>query len=189
MQSGFPEFLSLHTDFSRWKPTISTNYSLFGELLFSRKPKSASPERGTAIGGGGVLVESFAWCAGFHGSTPQSSLRLASSPIGEPIIHKGEPEQASPLGEGNQRSWWRGSCGIFCLMCKFSRKYTPQSSLRLASSAQGTPYGCPKGEPIVKGSLILYITPKTDNFSPQCGLRFALQKDRGISWRFPVIFS
>ena len=29
MQSGFPEFLSLHTDFSRWKPTISTNYSLF----------------------------------------------------------------------------------------------------------------------------------------------------------------
>ncbi|WP_370772103.1 hypothetical protein [Ruminococcus callidus] len=58
-----------------------------------------------------------------------------------------------------------------------------------ASSAQGTPYGCPKGEPIAKGSLILYITPKTDIFSPQCGLRFALQKDRGISWRFPVIFS
>ena len=27
---------------------------------------------------------------------------------------------------------------------------TPQSSLRLASSAQGTPFGCPKGEPIHK---------------------------------------
>ncbi|ERJ96372.1 hypothetical protein RUMCAL_01268 [Ruminococcus callidus ATCC 27760] len=58
---------------------------------------------------------------------------------------------------------------------------TPQSSLWLASF--------PKGKPIAKGSLILYITPKTDIFSPQCGLRFALQKDRGISWRFPVIFS
>ena len=27
---------------------------------------------------------------------------------------------------------------------------TPQSSLRLASSAQGTPFGCPKGEPYIQ---------------------------------------
>ena len=47
--------------------------------------------------GGGVLVESFAWCVRCHGSTPQSSLRLpaqhkarpAGALSGEPIYQKG----------------------------------------------------------------------------------------------------
>ena len=49
----------------------------------------------------GFFVESFAWCKRVYGSTPQSSLRLASSP-------KGEPKKASPLGEGNRRQTVEG---------------------------------------------------------------------------------
>ena len=92
--------------------------------------------------GGGVLVESFAWCVRCHGSTPQSSLRLASSPKGEPECKK------PPLkGEGNQRSWWRGSCEIFCLMCEMSRKY-PSVTCGASSPFRGA--YIPKGEPECK---------------------------------------
>ena len=86
-----------------------------------------------------------------------------SSPKGEPIIHKGEPDnKASPLGEGNQRSWWRGSCGIFCFMYQISQKYP--SVTCGDSSAQGTPCGCPKGEPMHQKGAYKKI-PAT--FSPQ----------------------
>ena len=68
-------------------------------------------------------------------------------------------------GEGDQRSWWRGSCGIFCLMCEVSRKYP--SVTCGDSSAQGTPCGCPKGEPECKRASPLGVTPHGVGRCPQ----------------------
>ena len=51
----------------------------------------------------GFFVESSAWCKRFT-ELPLSQPAAASSPKGEPIIHKGGPDnKASPLGEGNRR--------------------------------------------------------------------------------------
>ena len=114
-----------------------------------------------SLDGGGVSRGIFCLMCKVYEITPQSSLRLASSPKGEPIIHKGEPiihkrepdNKASPLGEGDQRSWWRGSGGIFLRDVKDLRSYP--SVTCGDSSAQGTPCGCPKGEPIIhKGKPI-----------------------------------
>ena len=43
-------------------------------------------------------------------------------------------------GEGDRRRRWRGSCGIFCLLCEVLRKYP---SVTCGDSS-------PKGEPILK---------------------------------------
>ena len=60
---------------------------------------------------------------------------------------------------------WRGSCGIFCLLCEVSRKYP--SVTCGDSSAQGTPCGCPKGEPECKRASPLGVTPHGVGRCPQ----------------------
>ena len=84
-----------------------TSHPFQGSPIISRPFRGGEPP----LGGGGVLVESFALRVRFYGSTPQSGLRLASSAQGTPYgCPKGEPKSASlEKREGNQRSWWRGS--------------------------------------------------------------------------------
>ena len=74
----------------------------------------------------------FCFCFRFHVRNPSVSLRLPAPFSREPII---------PRGTAVRR--WRGSFVKSFSICARFHRSTPQSSLRLASSAQGTPCGCP----------------------------------------------
>ena len=106
-------------------------------------------------------MESFTWCARFHGSTPQSSLRLASSPKGEPIYKISLPFR----GGGPSQTVEGFFVESFAWCARVSRKYP--SVTCGDSSAQGTPYGCPKGEPITNKPPLKGVTPHGVGRCPQ----------------------
>ena len=116
--------------------------------------------RGTSEAGGGVLVKSFAWCVRCHGRNPSVTCG-ASSPFRGAYIPKGEPECKKPplKGEGDQRSWWRGSCEIFCLMCEVSRKKPLSQAYGLPAQHKARPAGALKGSLETQGEPRLKASP------------------------------
>ena len=103
----FPAVLSFCRGFFTFVKRLCGNPSVSLRLPapLSGELDETSPERG---GGPAKLVEGSLWNLLLHVSdfteAPLSQPVAASSPKGEPIIHKGVPDnKASPLGEGNRR--------------------------------------------------------------------------------------
>ena len=104
--------------------------------------------RGTSEVGGGVLCKIFCLMCEVSRKNPSVTCG-ASSPFRGAYIPKGEPECKKPplKGEGDRRRRWRGSCGIFYVMCKVLRKY-PSVTCGASSPFRGA--YIPKGEPECK---------------------------------------
>ena len=104
----------------------------------------------------------FYFCFRFHRRIPQSacgcqfSTRHALRVPFQGSLDTNEP----PLkGEGDQRSWWRGSVKSFTSVSGFTEESLSQPAA--ASSAQGTPFGC-----LFKGGYCVETPPPPNGGPP-----------------------